>query len=116
RHEEPPHTYTEHAAKIPNYTPGAKRGSQGSPLTKMQDPLPAEEAIKHYVTPDGFEMALWTSDPDLQGKPIAMNWDERGRLWICETYDYPNELQPIGQGRDRIRICEDTDRDGRADR
>jgi putative membrane-bound dehydrogenase-like protein len=111
-----PFTYTEVGAKIPNYTPGAKRGSQGSPLTKMQDPLPAEEAIKHYVTPDGFEMALWTSDPDLQGKPIAMNWDERGRLWICETYDYPNELQPIGQGRDRIRICEDTDRDGRADR
>ncbi len=33
-----------------------------------------------------------------------MNWDERGRLWVCETYDYPNELQPEGEGRDRIRI------------
>ena len=45
-----------------------------------------------------------------------MTWDERGRLWVCETYDYPNELQPKGQGRDRIRICEDTDGDGRADK
>ncbi|MEO8498705.1 MAG: PVC-type heme-binding CxxCH protein, partial [Planctomycetota bacterium] len=38
------------------------------------------------------------------------------RLWVCETYDYPNELQPAGKGRDRIRICEDTDGDGRADK
>ncbi len=45
-----------------------------------------------------------------------MNWDDRGRLWVCETYDYPNELQPEGEGRDRIRICEDTDRDGKADK
>ena len=45
-----------------------------------------------------------------------MNWDERGRLWVCETLDYPNELQPQGKGRDRIRICEDTDGDWRADK
>ena len=45
-----------------------------------------------------------------------MTWDERGRLWIAETVDYPNELQPPGKGRDRIRICEDTDGDGRADK
>ena len=46
-----------------------------------------------------------------------MNWDERGRLWVCETIDYPNELQTsLGNGRDRIKICEDTDNDGRADK
>ena len=45
-----------------------------------------------------------------------MAWDERGRLWIAETYDYPNEMQAEGQGRDRIRICEDTDGDGKADK
>ncbi len=45
-----------------------------------------------------------------------MNWDERGRLWVCETVDYPNELQFSGQGRDRIKICEDTNHDGRADK
>ena len=45
-----------------------------------------------------------------------MNWDERGRLWIAETVDYPNELQPAGKGRDRILICEDTDGDGMADK
>ena len=45
-----------------------------------------------------------------------MAWDERGRLWVAETYDYPNELQPQGKGRDRIRICEDTDGDWKADK
>ena len=46
-----------------------------------------------------------------------MNWDERGRLWVCETVSIiPTNLQPAGKGRDRIRICEDTDGDGRADK
>jgi putative membrane-bound dehydrogenase-like protein len=108
--------YVDVGPKIPNYTPGEKWGVQGSPRTEMQQPLPAEESIKHFVTPVDFEMQLFASEPELGGKPIAMNWDERGRLWVCETYDYPNELQGEGQGRDRIRICEDTHGDGRADK
>lgn len=110
-----PFTYTEVGAKIPNYRPGAERG-QGAPLTTMQNPLPADESIKHYVTPEQFKPSLWASEPQLAGKPIAMNWDERGRLWVCETVDYPNELQLEGAGRDHIRICEDSDGDGLADK
>ena len=45
-----------------------------------------------------------------------MNWDEKGRLWVCETVDYPNELSESGSGRDRIRVLEDTDGDNRADK
>jgi putative membrane-bound dehydrogenase-like protein len=45
-----------------------------------------------------------------------MAWDERGRLWIAETVDYPNNLQPPGKGNDRITICEDTKGTGRADK
>ncbi|HUG68948.1 MAG TPA: PVC-type heme-binding CxxCH protein, partial [Pirellulaceae bacterium] len=111
-----PFEYVDVGPKIPNYTPGTRWGVQGDPRTTMQLPLPAEESIKHYVTPVDFEMQLFAGDPDLGGKPIAMNWDERGRLWVCETVDYPNELQPEGKGNDRIRICEDTDGDGRADK
>ncbi len=125
-------TFTDVGAKIPNYTPGERWGTQGAPLTLMQDPLPADESIKAYQVPKGFQMNLWAresneywpagSQPEVQlaglkGKPIAMNWDERGRLWISETIDYPNELQPApGEGRDRIKICEDTDNDGHADK
>ena len=111
-----PFEYVDVGANIPNYPPSRQWGVQKEPLSKMQKPLPADESIKHYVVPKGFHLELFVSEPQLGGKPIAMTWDERGRLWVAETYDYPNELQPEGKGRDRIRICEDTDGDWKADK
>ena len=105
--------YVDVGPKIPNYTPGQKWGVQGKPRTLMQKPLLAEESIKHFVTPEGMAVRLYADERNFQAKPIAMTWDERGRLWICETVDYPNEL---GGNRDRIRICEDTDGDHVADK
>jgi hypothetical protein len=110
-----PFEYVDVGKKIPNYTPSRVWGTQGEPLSKMQLPLDPAESLKHYVTPVGFEVQLFAAEPDIQ-KPICMAFDERGRLWIAETIDYPNEKQPEGQGRDRIRICEDTNGDGRADK
>ena len=109
-----PFEYVE--ADVPFYPAGQRWGTITGGKRKMQLPLPPEESIKHIVTPVGFKPELVVSEPQLEGKPIYMTWDERGRLWICETYDYPNELQPPGQGRDRIRICEDTDGDGKSDK
>jgi putative membrane-bound dehydrogenase-like protein len=112
-----PFEYVDVGKKIPNYTPSRQWGVQGEPFSKMQVPLPPEESIKHMVVPKGFRVELFASEADLGGgKPICMNWDERGRLWVALTYDYPNQLQPAGQGHDRIVICEDTDGDGKADK
>ncbi len=108
--------YMDVGAEIPNYTPSEKWGVQGAPKSTMQLPLSPTEAMEHLVVPQGFHVELFVSEPELGGKPIAMTWDERGRLWVAETIDYPNELQPAGVGRDRIRICEDTNGDGRADK
>ena len=107
----PAFSYVDVGPKIPNYKAAGREA-----LTKMQLPLSPADSRKHYSTPQGFQLELFASEDHFAGKPIAMNWDERGRLWICETVDYPNELQPPGKGRDRIRICEDTDGDGRADK
>lgn len=101
---------------IPFYPPGKSWGTLEKGKRKMQLPVEPEESLKHFVTPKGFEVKLFASEKNFQGKPIAMNWDERGRLWLCETFDYPNELQPQGQGRDRIQICEDTNGDWVADK
>lgn len=109
-----PFEYVE--AEVPFYPPGKQWGTVEKGPRKMQLPLPPEESMKHFVTPVGFQVKLFASEKDFEGKPISMNWDERGRLWICETLDYPNELKPIGEGRDRIRILEDTDGDWVADK
>lgn len=111
-----PFAFVDVGKKIPNYTQSNKWGTQGEPLSRMQKPLAPAESLKHLVVPQGFHAELFVAEPQLGGKPLAMTWDERGRLWVAETYDYPNALQPPGKGRDRIRICEDTDGDWVADR
>ena len=100
---------------IPFYPPSKQWGVIAEPVKKLQKPLSAEESIKRFITPVGFAVELFAADPEI-GKPLSMNWDERGRLWLCETLDYPNELQEPTKGRDRIRICEDTNGDGKADK
>ncbi|HEV3163988.1 MAG TPA: PVC-type heme-binding CxxCH protein, partial [Isosphaeraceae bacterium] len=102
-------------ANIPNYLPSNRWGTQGEPFTQMQKPVSPEESVKHMVVPHGFEPRLFAAEPQI-AKPIAMAWDHRGRLWIGETVDYPNNLQRRGEGHDRISILEDTDNDGQADK
>jgi putative membrane-bound dehydrogenase-like protein len=112
-----PFEYVEVGKKIPYYPPSRVWNVQGEPFSKMQVPLPAEESMKHLVVPKGFHAELFVTEEQLGGgKPICMNWDERGRLWVAMTYDYPNNLQEPGQGHDRIVVCEDTDGDGKADK
>ncbi len=85
------------------------------PVPKVQQPLSPEESMKRTQVPPGFELSLFAAEPDVV-HPIAMTWDERDRLWVVETLDYPNNLTPGDRGRDRLKICEDTDGDGRADK
>ncbi len=100
-------------AELPNY----QEGSRANPgrINEMQAPLSPQESMRHLSVPGGFRVELFAAEPEIT-KPIAINWDDRGRAWIAETVDYPNELQPSGEGHDRITICEDTNGDGRADK
>ena len=72
---------------------------------------PAEEA-KKIKLPPGFELQLVAADPDIR-KPININFDAAGRLWITETIEYPFAAKP-GEGRDAVKILEDFGPDGRA--
>jgi putative membrane-bound dehydrogenase-like protein len=84
-------------------------------ITRAQVPLSPGDSAKLIQVPPGFEFALFASEPDIVN-PIFVSWDHRGRAFIVETIDYPNNLQAGNHGNDRIKICEDTDGDGRADK
>ena len=81
---------------------------------RVQDPLSPEASMTHIQLPDGFEVKLFAAEPNIIN-PIAFTWDERGRLWVVQSHDYPHELSNE-VGGDRITICEDTNGDGKADK
>ena len=73
-------------------------------------PLTPEQAIAKMTLPPGFRAEVVTSEPDLQN-PVAMAFDDRGRIYVTESFEYPRR-EP-GPGRDKIKIFEDKDGDGR---
>src|SRR5678815_3611543 len=91
-------------------TEGATPWRQDQPPNQ---PYSAREAISKMTVPEGFTVELVASEPDMVN-PIAMTFDDRGRIWITESVEYPRK--PAGVGRDRVKLLEDTDADGRADK
>ena len=89
------------------------------------------------VVPEGFHVEVFAAEPMVR-QPVTASFDERGRLWVIEYLQYPNPagLKPVSvdqylrteydrvpeppprgpRGADRIKIFEDTDGDGRADK
>lgn len=65
-----------------------------------------------------LEISLFASEP-MMTNPTNMDIDDKGRVWICEAYNYRNALNPknpYNKKGDRILILEDTDQDGKADK
>jgi putative membrane-bound dehydrogenase-like protein len=77
--------------------------------------MPPEEAAATIRLPEGFRANVFAAEPDVRN-PIAMAWDDRGRLWIAENYTYAERtVRLAGRFRDRILIFRDENRDGRAE-
>lgn len=92
---------------VPNY-------EKREPPPGYQLPSTPQQAARHLQTAAGLRAVLFAAEPEIVN-PIAFAFDERGRLGVLESRDYPNRLSTDGRGRDRLRILEDRDGDGRAD-
>jgi putative membrane-bound dehydrogenase-like protein len=77
-------------------------------------PAPLQDAAKRMTLPPGFHATLFAGEPDVV-QPIAMTFDDRGRLWVVECRSYP-KWRSDGTGHDRVVILEDADGDGRFDK
>ncbi len=70
-----------------------------------------------YVLPDSFKIEVIAAEPLLDA-PVAMTFDERGRIWVVEMRGYMTDLDNSGENgaSGRISILDDTDGDGMMDR
>ncbi len=75
---------------------------------------PAAELASFKVAP-GFQVSLFASEKDGIIKPIAERFDRLGRLWVIGSTTYP-QIQPGEVPNDYVKIVEDTDGDGKADK
>ncbi|HTD88772.1 MAG TPA: PVC-type heme-binding CxxCH protein, partial [Candidatus Binatia bacterium] len=74
-------------------------------------PTEASNALSTFQIRPGFKLELAAAEP-LVMDPVAMSFDEDGRLYVIEMRDY-SERRHMRLGR--VRLLEDTDGDGRFD-
>src|SRR5438132_1311524 len=93
-----------------------KKQKEVIPHAQDKPPGPAlspQEAVKKMQVPPGFHVELVAAEPDIVN-PVAMTFDERGRIWITESIEYPR--RSAGPGKDRVKLLESTKGDGKFDK
>src|SRR5579872_4417412 len=75
--------------------------------------LPPNEELKTLRVPDDMEVSLFASEP-MVSNPSAIDVDTRGRVWVAEIQWYRSRAKE--PPADKIKVLEDTDGDGKADK
>ncbi len=63
---------------------------------------------------EGLQIQLFAQNPHL-AKPIQMNFDAKGRLWVASSEVYP-QILPGQMASDKVIVLEDLNNDGQADK
>ena len=72
-------------------------------------------AAEPKVLDDLYELTQFASEPDIV-TPVGMTFDSKGRMLVVEVHTHFPPKDYSGPKHDRIRLIEDTDGDGKADR
>lgn len=93
----------------------ANNSLQAGPPVAPTEPLTPQEQIKQFHLPPGFEIQLVASETDIQ-KPMNLNFDSRGRLWVTHSIEYPFPAPADGSRppRDAVTILDGIGPDGKA--
>lgn len=75
-------------------------------------PVEPEASLAHFRLDAGLRIELVAAEPEVID-PIALRFDEDGRLWVVEMRDYPHGPTEGEAPRSRIRVLRDRDGDGR---
>ncbi len=107
------------ASYQPPYAPAGRQIAADTlyhKLTEAQKRSPAH-ALAGIDVADGVQAVLFAAEPMLIN-PTAIDIDHKGRVWVCEAYNYRPAItgKPANPKGDRIVILEDTDGDGKADK
>ena len=85
-------------------------------LPKPPGALTPKEELASFKIVEGFKAELVASEPDVID-PVAMCFDAKGRLFVCEMRGYPNGGIGIGnETRGRIKCFTDTKGTGQFDK
>jgi putative heme-binding domain-containing protein len=76
-------------------------------------PRTPDDERKALHLPPGFEIQLVAAEPDIH-KPLNLAFDDRGRLWVTDTVEYPYPARPGTRPRDTVKILTEFRADGRA--
>jgi putative membrane-bound dehydrogenase-like protein len=80
---------------------------------EVKSPLEPAAAQKLFQLADAnLRIELAAAEPQVID-PIAIRFDEDGRMWVCEMRDYPTGPPPGSGKTSRIRVLEDADGDDR---
>jgi len=78
---------------------------------QVAGPLSPEDSLKHFKLLDGLRMEIVASEPQVID-PVAVQFDENGRMWVVEMRDYPHGPAEGEEPRSVIKTLEDRDGDG----
>ena len=92
-----------------------ERGGRHWIDAKTDPPKSAEDSLKCFRIEDGVRIELVAAEP-LVKDPVAIEFDQRGRLFVVEYGDYPVGPAEGGEPLSRVVYLEDTDGDGRSDK
>ena len=82
------------------------------PGAPSKGPLSPREELATFRVPQGFRVELVAAEPDVID-PVAMAFDEDGRIFVAEMPGYPNAGVATGRvSSGRVKLLEDRDGDG----